>query len=186
MRKNSLILSCTNPICTLLQIWFCTCLSINGHITILGFARAYVSAFTSFLSGQTVKTSALCRQVTLYPCSTVLSTLFREMAPLSITHISRGRCNKFGSPGRGQYSTNNTLLHVKSKAHEAKEVPLCLLVLQLLFRYYGWNPQLHRTSAHHSPHYCTTEATGKCTLNVVFSLYRNQGQGHNLICLEQR
>lgn len=83
------MLSYTNPICTLLQIWFCTCLSINGHVTILGFARAYVSAFTSFLSGQTVKTSALCRQVTLfkYPCSAVLCTHFREMAPLSIRHI---------------------------------------------------------------------------------------------------
>lgn len=85
------MLSCSNPICTLLQMWFCTCLSIclsiNVYVTISGFARA---DFTSFLPGQTVKTLALRRQVRIffkYHCSASQCRHFRKMAHLSFNHI---------------------------------------------------------------------------------------------------
>lgn len=71
---HCLMLSCSNLICTLLQIWFCTCLSISGYVTISSFARAYVSAFTSFLPGQTSQNLSFMSisEIFLLVCTTVL------------------------------------------------------------------------------------------------------------------
>lgn len=147
------MLSCSNPIRILLQIWFCTCPSINGHVAILGFARAFVSAFTSFLPGQTVKTWALCRQATpssKYHCSAVLCMHFREMSCPCFRHVlaEEDVTNLVVQWGVSIAPTPPYgVLHAKPRIQRNS---ILLAGPTVDFRDHGWNLQLHKTFAFHS------------------------------------